>query len=239
MIIQTIPCLQDNFCYLIINETNLDTYIIDPGESGPIEKEIIKQNLNLKYILNTHHHYDHVGGNIKLKSKFNCKVIAFEKDKNQIPGIDILLKDREKWSENNFNFEFFHVPGHTINHVCFYFKKLNALFTGDTLFSLGCGRIFEGTYKQMYESLKLIKCFPKETMIYFGHEYTMQNSKFCQVHDKYNKNLSVMVDKIYSKLNKGLYTTPTNLGEEIESNIFLKTNSLENFSKLRHLKDNF
>ena len=91
----------------------------------------------------------------------------------------------------------------------------------------------------MYESLKLIKCFPKETMIYFGHEYTMQNSKFCQVHDKYNKNLSVMVDKIYSKLNKGLYTTPTNLGEEIESNIFLKTNSLENFSKLRHLKDNF
>ncbi len=239
MRIQTIRCLEDNFSYLIINEKNLDTYVIDPGESKPIEREINKQNLKLKYILNTHHHADHVGGNIELKNKFKCSIVAFEKDKKIIPGVDIFIKDREKWHENNFKFELLHVPGHTVNHVCFYFKELNALFTGDTLFSLGCGRIFEGTNKQMFESLNLIKSLPKETMIYFGHEYTMQNSKFCKLHDKSNTNLIKMINKIITKLNKGLDTTPTKLEDEIYCNIFLKTNSFEKFSKLRQLKDNF
>ena len=239
MIIQTIRCLYDNFCYLIIDEKNLNTCVIDPGESNPIEKVINNQNLKLKYILNTHHHSDHVGGNIELKKKFGCKIIAFEKDKKIIPGIDIMVKDKEKWSNYNFDFEIFHVPGHTINHICFYFKKINALFTGDTLFSLGCGRIFEGTYKQMFDSLNLIKSFPKKTMIYFGHEYTKQNSKFCIKHDKSNNNLKKMIEKIDIKLNKGLDSTPTKLGEEIECNIFLKTNNFQKFSKLRQLKDNF
>tara|TARA_Y100000992_G_C21143771_1_gene432686 strand:- start:84 stop:803 length:720 start_codon:yes stop_codon:yes gene_type:complete len=239
MRIQTIRCLKDNFCYLVIDEKNLNAIVIDPGESGPVEKEIKSQKLKLKYVLNTHHHTDHVGGNIELKNKFKCHVIGFHKDKNQIPGVDILVKNKEKWIKDNFEFEVFHTPGHTKNHVCFYFKKIDALFTGDTLFSLGCGRIFEGTYEEMYNSLKIIKSFPAKTMIYFGHEYTGQNLKFCELHDKENLNLRIMIHKTEAKLNEGLDTTPTRLSDEIDCNIFLKTNTLVKFSKLRQLKDNF
>ena len=189
MKIKIIKCLQDNYSYLIIDESNNSACAIDPSESKPLIKFIEKKSLNLKFILNTHHHYDHVGGNKELKNKYNSKVIGFYGDKHRIPEIDISLKDREVWKHNNFEFKIFHVPGHTSGHICFHFYKQKILFTGDTLFSLGCGRIFEGTYKEMYQSINLIKSFPLETKIYCGHEYTLSNSKFCKKYDSENKDL--------------------------------------------------
>jgi hydroxyacylglutathione hydrolase len=239
MNIEIIKCLKDNYSYLIIDEKTKSACVVDPSEAKPIINYIEKNKIYLKFILNTHHHYDHVGGNKDLKKKYKAKVIGFEGDKDRIPEIDICLKDRETWKNKNFEFKIFHIPGHTSGHICFNFFKEKLLFTGDTLFSLGCGRIFEGTYEQMFNSLELIKSFSLETKIYCGHEYTLKNSDFCSIHDKENSKLTEKIISIKEKLNKGLPTIPSTLKEELETNIFLKCNSIENFSKLRDLKDNF
>ena len=239
MNIEIIKCLKDNYSYLIIDEKTKSACVVDPSEAKPIINFIEKNKIYLKFILNTHHHYDHVGGNKDLKKKYNAKVIGFEGDKDRIPEVDICLKDREAWKNKNFEFKIFHIPGHTSGHICFNFFKEKLLFTGDTLFSLGCGRIFEGTYEQMFNSLELIKSFSLETKIYCGHEYTLKNSDFCSIHDKENSKLTEKIISIKEKLNKGLPTIPSTLKEELETNIFLKCNSIENFSKLRDLKDNF
>ena len=239
MNIEIIKCLKDNYSYLIIDKKTKSACVVDPSEAKPIINYIEKNKIYLKFILNTHHHYDHVGGNKDLKKKYNAKVIGFEGDKDRIPEIDICLKDRESWKNKNFEFKIFHIPGHTSGHICFNFFKEKLLFTGDTLFSLGCGRIFEGTYEQMFNSLELIKSFSLETKIYCGHEYTLKNSDFCSIHDKENSKLTEKIILIKEKLNKGLPTIPSTLKEELETNIFLKCNSIENFSKLRDLKDNF
>jgi len=239
MDIKIIKCLQDNYSYLVIDEKTKSACVVDPSEAKPIINFIEKNKIDLKFILNTHHHYDHVGGNKELKKEYNAKVIGFEGDKKRIPEIDIFLKDREVWNNKNFEFKIFHIPGHTSGHICFNFFKEKILFTGDTLFSLGCGRIFEGTYEQMFNSLKLIKSFSLETKIYCGHEYTLKNSNFCLTHDKQNLKLKEKIITIKKKLNKGLPTIPSTIKEELETNIFLRCNSIETFSKLRDLKDNF
>ena len=239
MNVEIIKCLKDNYSYLVIDEKNQSACVIDPSEAKPIINFIEKNKIHLKFILNTHHHYDHVGGNKELKKKYNTKVIGFEEDKDRIPEIDICLKDRDVWRNNNFEFKIFHIPGHTLGHVCFNFFKEKLLFTGDTLFSLGCGRIFEGTYEQMFNSINLLKSFDLKTKIYCGHEYTLKNSDFCLMHDKKNLKLKEKILLIKEKLNKNLPTVPSTLKEELETNIFLKCDSIETFSKLRNLKDNF
>ena len=239
MRIEIIKCLKDNFSYLIIDEQNNSACVIDPSEASPIIDHVEKLKLNLKFILNTHHHFDHIGGNKELKKKYNLKVIGFEKDKERIPEIDITLKDKEIWKSNKFETKIYHIPGHTSGHICYHFFKQNILFTGDTLFSLGCGRIFEGTYEQMFSSLQLIKSFPEETKIYFGHEYTLKNSEFCFKHDGNNSKLRKKISIVKKKLEKGLPTVPSTIKEELDCNIFLRSKDIESFSKLRDLKDIF
>ena len=141
--------------------------------------------------------------------------------------------------DENFEAKIMHIPGHTTGHICFYFYKNNIIFTGDTLFSLGCGKIFEGTYQEMFESLNKIKSLPADTKIYCGHEYTLQNSKFCIKHDPENTNLQNKILEIAKKLEKAQPTIPSTLKDEIECNIFLRAKNVESFSKLRDLKDNF
>ena len=238
MKIEIIKCLQDNYSYLIIDESNQDACVIDPGEANPIVDFIKNKKINLKYILNTHHHYDHIGGNLELKEKYNSKVVGFKNDKSRIPGIDILLEDNQVWKANNFEAKIYHIPGHTSGHIAFHFFKENKIFTGDTLFSLGCGRIFEGTYQQMFNSLTKIKKLPKHTKIYCGHEYTLQNSNFCLTNDPKNLKLKDKIIEIKKKLNDNLPTIPSVLADELECNIFLRAKDLKSFSKLRVLKDN-
>ena len=136
-----VPCLSDNYAYIIINNNSKTVGVVDPSEALPIISFLNKKNLKLNYILNTHHHFDHIGGNIELKKKYNAKVVGFDGDKHRIPGIDISLKDNENWVFGDSKLKVIHVPGHTLGHICFFFEKEKIVFTGDTLFSLGCGRI--------------------------------------------------------------------------------------------------
>ena len=239
MRIEIIKCLQDNYSYLLIDDTKNIGCVVDPGEAAPIIKYVESNNIDLKYILNTHHHYDHVGGNLELKKKYNSNIIGFKEDKDRIPGVDIFVENNQIWKKDNFEAKIYHIPGHTTGHIAYYFFNEKKIFTGDTLFSLGCGKIFEGTYEQMFNSLNKIKELPKDTEIYCGHEYTLQNSNFCIANDSKNFKLKDKIIKIKEKLKNGLPTMPTILSDELECNIFLKTKDLKSFSKLRDLKDNF
>ena len=239
MKIQIIPCLQDNYSYLIINEENNTACVIDPSEADPIIEYLENNEIKLKFILNTHHHYDHVGGNQELKKRYGASVIGYIGDKERIPQIDILLNDKETWVDKNFEAKIIYIPGHTLGHICFYFYKEQSVFTGDTLFSLGCGRIFEGTYSQMFDSLMKIKELPQNTKVYCGHEYTKKNSDFCLIYDANNENLKSKIRDIDIKLKDGLPTIPSTIKDELECNIFLRSDNLGAFSKLRDLKDNF
>ena len=239
MKIKIIPCLQDNYSYLIIDEKEKIACVIDPSEAGPIINYLENNKINLKFILNTHHHYDHVGGNKELKEKYGANVVGYKGDKEKIPEVDILVDDQQNWKYKEFEAKIIHVPGHTLGHICFYFFKEESVFTGDTLFSLGCGRLFEGTHSQMFTSLMKLKALPEKTKIFCGHEYTKQNSKFCIAHDKNNKDLKAKISDVETKLKNGMPSIPSTIKDELECNIFLRSHNLETFSKLRDLKDNF
>ncbi|MDA9703518.1 hydroxyacylglutathione hydrolase [Candidatus Pelagibacter bacterium] len=252
MKIEIISCLSDNYSYLIHDEESNTVAIIDPSEFKPCDK-IIKKYNKLDFILNTHHHADHVNGNLELKKKYNSKILGFSQDKRRIPGIDILLEENQKQKIGNLEFEVMFIPGHTKGHIAFFFSKEKIAFTGDTLFSLGCGRVFEGTHEEMFYSLNKIKNLPPDTKIYCGHEYTKSNLDFCLTYDTQNTSLKEKAIDIQKKLNSNLPTIPTILGQEVKTNIFLRCNDpeiklaldlkdsseVEVFSKLRDLKDSF
>ena len=253
MDIHIIPCLKDNYAYIVENKNTKNACVIDPSESGPIINFIKKNKLNLKYILNTHHHADHIGGNLELKKEFNLQILGFEKDKNRIPGIDIFLKDKQIWSFEGSDVLIEHVPGHTSGHIFYYFKNEESAFTGDTLFSFGCGRLFEGSYLEMVSSLKKIKSLPSKTKIFCGHEYTINNLKFCMDMDKDNLELKGKYNQIINNIKNKLPSIPSILSDEMRLNIFLKfddlkfkekigfkdLNEVDFFKKIRDLKDNF
>tara|TARA_B100000029_G_scaffold148961_1_gene144247 strand:- start:9137 stop:9856 length:720 start_codon:yes stop_codon:yes gene_type:complete len=239
MRIQIIKCLEDNFSYLVIDETKNIACVVDPSEARPIVEYVEKKNIKLKYILNTHHHYDHIGGNEELKKKYNSKIVAFKGDSHRIPNIDISVSDQEIWVAENFKSKILHIPGHTSGHICFYFESEKIAFTGDTLFSLGCGRIFEGSYEEMFLSLDKLKKLPKETKIYCGHEYTLKNSEFCLKHENNNILLKEKVSEIKKKISKQEPTIPSTINDELACNIFLRAKNLKDFIKLRDLKDNY
>jgi len=253
MQIISVQCLSDNYAYIIIDNNSKTVGVVDPSEAFPIISFLNKKNLKLNYILNTHHHFDHVGGNMELKKKYNAKVVGFEGDKHRIPGIDISLKNNEKWIFGGSKVNILHIPGHTLGHICFFFEKEKIAFTGDTLFSLGCGKIFEGDHKQMLNSLNRIKKLPKNTKIYCGHEYTYKNAEFCIKHDNNNASLMKKFEIVKKLRMKNLPTVPTVLEDELNSNIFLRCDqndlkiklNMENqedfkvFKKVRDLKDSF
>ena len=252
MKIEIIKCLDDNYSYLIHEKSTNTISIVDPSEFEACDK-IIKKYEKLDFILNTHHHLDHVDGNLKLKKKYKAYVLGFANDKNRIPGIDILLNENEKFKIGNLEFKVIFIPGHTKGHIAFFFEKEKILFSGDTLFSSGCGRIFEGTHKQMFESLNKLKNLPKETKVYCGHEYTKKNLEFCIKYDLDNKSLKEKKNLIDLKLKSNLPTIPTSIKEELNTNIFLRcdndslkkalklsgSSDQEIFTKLRDLKDSF
>ena len=252
MKIEIIQCLNDNFSYLIFEKNTNTVTIVDPSEFSSCDK-VIQKYKKLDYILNTHHHADHVDGNIQLKKKYNAKILGYFKDKDRIPGIDIFLKENQNQKVGGLFFKVIFIPGHTIGHVAFFFEKEKILFSGDTLFSLGCGRIFEGTHEDMLNSLNKLKILPPETKIYCGHEYTKKNLEFCLEYDPNNELLKKKNNWINSKIESNSPTVPISIDEEKKTNIFLRCNepSIKNalnlnnaseqeiFSKLRDLKDSF
>ena len=252
MKIEIISCLNDNYSYLIYEKETNTVSIVDPSEFYACDK-IIKKYKKLDNILNTHHHFDHVGGNLKLKEKYSSRIIGFEKDQKRIPGIDIMLKENQKFTIGELEFKTIFIPGHTRGHIAFYFEKNKVLFSGDTLFSLGCGRVFEGTHKEMFSSLNKLKKLSPDTKVYCGHEYTKKNLDFCIKYDQNNKYLKEKEKLINFKLENNLPTIPSSIQDELNTNIFLRCDDKglkqslnlkdysdqEIFTKLRDLKDAF
>ena len=248
-----IPCLNDNYAYIVQDNITKTVGVVDPSEAKPIINYLKKEKLELNYILNTHHHFDHIGGNIELQKLYNSKIIGFKDDKHRIPGINITLNDGEKFKFGKSQIKVIHIPGHTSGHICFFFEKEKIAFTGDTLFSLGCGRIFEGDHEQMLSSLNKIKKLPTKTKIYCGHEYTLKNAEFCMKYDEKNLDLTNQFKKVKELRSKNLPTVPSVLEQELKSNIFLRCDqndlkiklNMENiedykvFKKVRDLKDAF
>tara|TARA_B110000438_G_scaffold298708_1_gene347452 strand:- start:769 stop:1518 length:750 start_codon:yes stop_codon:yes gene_type:complete len=222
-----IPQLKDNYCYLIID--NNDVIIIDPAESKLLLQYIINKNLSIKAILLTHHHADHTAG---VENIINYKKVPVYSPNKKIKYSNQIVKNDDVINLNFIDFKVIETPGHTIDHIIFYNKKNKILFSGDTLFRLGCGRVFEGTYKQMYESLEKICSLDNQTNVYCGHEYTKSNLDFLLSVFPNNKKLLIENKKIDSQILKSQSSIPFNLGNEKAINPFLNAKS-SNFSEIK------
>ena len=233
--VEPIKAYTDNYIWLV--STNEGSIVVDPGESKEILNLIDTNEIDLKGVLITHHHYDHTNGLLDLTNKMNLEVYGPEK----IEGINNIVNESDKFSLIGINFEVIEIPGHTLDHLGFYScnNEDPILFCGDTLFAGGCGRVFEGTFEQMFMSLKKISKYPKETKVFCGHEYTLNNAKFCKKYDSKNKDLQKKIEKIEKLRENGIPTIPSTLKEELECNIFLRAKDVKTFSKLRDFKDNF
>ena len=248
-----INALLDNYIYLLRNEHKNITSVIDPGESEPVLEFLNNKNWHLDEIINTHHHHDHIGGNKKLLDVYKSKLIAPSYENNRISNINIPVSDNETHNIAGVLAKVIHTPGHTLGHVCFYMPEEKYLFSGDTLFYLGCGRVFEGTMDQMWLSLLKLRSLPEDTTVYCGHEYTISNMKFAKYIDTENALLDEVSLEIKNKREKLLPTVPFNLGVEKKINPFLRAddddfiqsvglrtnNASESFGKIRLKKDNF
>ncbi|KAF3977309.1 MAG: hydroxyacylglutathione hydrolase [Methylococcales symbiont of Iophon sp. n. MRB-2018] len=245
--------LNDNYIYLIHDPVSAQTAVIDPAITEPVLTTLEEKGWSLNYILNTHHHWDHIGANLELKKITQCKIIAANADRSRIPGVDLLLNHGDKIKLGNEVATVLETPGHTIGHIVYHFANSHALFCGDTLFSMGCGRLFEGTAKQMWQSLQLIKQLPKQTHIYCTHEYTQANGEFALTLEPNNPQLQQRIQQVKMLRSKQQSTIPSPLLQELQTNPFLRENSLEIqqsinmtnkteieiFSKIRQLKDTF
>ena len=193
----------------------------------------------MDFIFNTHHHWDHTGGNLQLKKKWRCRVLGFAKDAERIPGIDQALHEREDFVFGKSACRVLFLPGHTLGHIAYWFFKEKKLFIGDTLFAMGCGRLFEGSPRQMFSSLNQIKIFPSETEVFCAHEYTEKNGRFALSVDSENPELKSRMRTVRLKRKKNQPTVPFFLSEELKTNPFLRADTLEEFTSLRTKRDIF
>lgn len=226
--VKLIPVLQDNYIFVISFSNK--AIVVDPAQSHPVDDYLQSNKLTLLKILITHHHHDHVGGIQELKNKYNCDVIGPEKER--IPHSTQSVKDGDGIYFQNYTFQVISIPGHTLGHIAFYEATHKILFCGDTLFGMGCGRIFEGTATQMWSSLKKISNLPKETKIYCAHEYTLENSNFAMHIEPKNLDLLKRIHKIKNMRDRKEPTIPFTLEEELNTNPFLRAHRPEVQAKL-------
>lgn len=248
-----IPVLQDNYVYLIHDPVSTHTAVVDPAESLPVLKELEERGWTLSHILNTHHHMDHVGANLELKKATNCLVVGAACDAKRIPGIDIEVDDGDHFIFGTLIADIMFVPGHTTGHICYYFTEAEALFVGDTLFAMGCGRLFEGTAEQMWRSLARLRSLPGNTMVYCAHEYTEANGKFALSVEPHNHALQQRMNRVRILRAEGKPTVPFSISDERATNPFMRPESrplqekvglvgqppVDVFREVRRLKDHF
>jgi len=251
--ILTLPVLNDNYIYLIHDPVSGETAVVDPAVAQPVLDVLDQKGWQLTTILNTHHHSDHVGGNLELKQKTGCTVIAPLSDQHRIPGIDRGVVDGDEITLGKHSASVISTPGHTSGHVVYHFADDNTLFCGDTLFVMGCGRLFEGTAGQMWHSLQKLKALPTSTRIYCAHEYTQTNGRFALTAEPGNRQLQQRMDVINQLRANRLPTVPSTIEQELATNPFFREDSLalqetikmvnkkpaEVFAEVRRLKDNF
>ncbi len=227
-----IPCLADNYGYLVHDPSTGLTASIDTPDTSPIEDILKKNNWRLSHIFNTHHHFDHTGGNLELKARWNCIIIGSATDADRIPGLDFGFYDQDTFDFGNHQITVFDVSGHTVGHIAFYFRDQQKLFCGDSLFSLGCGRLFEGTPEQMWRSLEKLRKLPEETKLYCAHEYTQANANFALTIEPENEILLERAREISLLRQQGKPTIPSTIGLEKATNPFLRPMSSDLQSNL-------
>ena len=251
--IAPVPCLKDNYAYLVYDRGEGVCGVVDASESEPVKRALESRNLKLTHILSTHHHMDHVGGNLALKQAFGVEVVGAAKDAARIPGIDIGLKEGETFSLGSHKARVLEIPAHTSQHIAFWFEDDRAVFTGDTLFAMGCGRLFEGTPAQMWSSLSKLAALPPDTRVYCGHEYTLANGRFALTLEPTNAALKKRMAEVERLRAEGKPTIPSTIGLERETNPFLRpaspelrqtlalgpADAVEVFTEIRHRKDVF
>jgi hydroxyacylglutathione hydrolase len=219
------PCLQDNYGYLIHDPGSGQTAVIDTPEVAPIERALAEHGWRLTHIFNTHWHPDHAGGNAALKDSTGCSVIGPRAEAGKIPGIDRAVGDGDVVALGDQSARVFDVPGHTAGHIAYWFEASRAAFVGDTIFALGCGRLFEGTAVQMWSSLQKLMALPPDTRIYCAHEYTQSNARFALSVEPENPDLVARARRVDELRARGLPTVPSTLGEELRTNPFLRAAS--------------
>ena len=220
--IRVFPCLSDNFGYLIHDAATGATASIDAPEAAPIIAALEREGWTLTDILVTHHHADHVGGIAELKKKYGCRVVAPFDKKAAIHDVDVRVKEGETIKVGSLTARVLDTPGHTLDHISYMFDDDRALFCADTLFSIGCGRVFEGTYPMMWESLLKLRALPNDTRIYCGHEYTASNVKFALGIEPDNPALKARAEEVAKLRAANQPTIPTLMRDEKEANTFLR-----------------
>lgn len=255
MKVTIIPCLSDNYAYLIVDEETGDAAVVDASEAGPVRKAIEREGVRISAILSTHHHYDHVGGNEELAAEYGVPVYGGQKDEGRLAGLTRPLAHDDTVSVGNAKARVLHIPGHTLGHIAYAFP--GHVFTGDTLFFAGCGRLFEGTPEMMAESLMTkLGGLPDDTRVYCGHEYTANNLEFALSMEPGNVRAREVLEEVKAKRKAGEPSIPSTIGLEKAVNPFMRVSSeeiqkrvreqhsdardpVEIFARVREMKDNF
>ena len=215
-------CLQDNYGVLLHDPESGATAAIDAPEAGPIEAALSETGWRLSDILVTHHHADHTGGIEALKQKYRCRVVAPEKEKSKIPAVDETVREGDTVSVGKLSARVIETPGHTLGHISYWFAENSLAFVGDTLFSIGCGRVIEGTPEMMWASLLKLRALPDDTLVFCGHEYTEANIRFALTIEPDNKDLRARAEEAKRQVAAGKDTIPTRMGAEKRENVFLR-----------------
>ncbi|RKQ68828.1 hydroxyacylglutathione hydrolase [Litorimonas taeanensis] len=233
------PCLSDNYGLLIHDPQSGKTAAIDTPDADEITRQCEARNWGLTDIWNTHHHWDHTGGNLALKEKYGVNITGPNMIEGRIPGLDIGVGEADIFQFGHHDVKVWHTPGHTKDHIVYYVPDAEAIFVGDTLFAMGCGRLFEGTPLQMFESLKKLASLPPETKVYCAHEYTVSNGEFAITVESENPALRAALGDAKTKRTKAVPTIPTTISKELETNPFMRAETPEILGQIRAAKDNF
>ena len=251
--IRLVPLPSDNYAYLLHDPASGEAAVVDPSEAGPVLAALKETGWRLKHILNTHHHHDHIGGNAELKRATGAHIAGPEKDRHRIPDLETGLSEGDTYRVGTRMLRVLEVPGHTSGHIALVFDEDQAVFSGDTLFALGCGRLFEGTPEQMWASLGKLRALPGATRVYCGHEYTQSNARFAVTVEPGNSDLAARAEEIARLRGAGQPTIPSTIDLENRTNPFLRADRpelqeaqgwagrdpVEIFAEIRRRKDNF
>lgn len=237
--VHILRALKDNYVYVIRCSKTDKTAVIDPSDSAPVLQFLESRGWKLDAIFNTHHHYDHVGGNEALKNKYQCEIYCSLYDRYRIPRANHFLSDLDHFQFGASPVTVWHIPGHTLGAISYNFTSDKIVFTGDTLFTLGCGRLFEGSFEQMYSSLNRLKSLPDDFKVYSGHEYGWVNGQFALAQNPPPQGLEDHLASLKQQLLNGDRSVPSLLSHEKQWNPFLTARNLEEFTHLRRLKDDF